>query len=256
TDPFVGCREKHPAQRGVRDCVPNGSSDRTTPVLIRRHTHLRGGPFVQPAARAVARIVHGSGDRVTGPQVALQLVHAAGIRIGLRTDPQNCLESSLQVKWTLAELCAQPLQGDRFVEMLLNVPANGLHHLLLRIAAEGTRAAAQAGAVAGFFRIIDSTKKGDVFTPRPTCRTGWPAINARRRHCKNKLSVLARVTIHHCLPLLVFVKTRHLNWLCRVEYLSCVHNEQSLCGVVSVGHPDLAVKPLFRHYAWHGAANT
>jgi hypothetical protein len=67
----------------------------------------------------------------------------------------------------LVKLGTEPRQRDRLVKMLLDVAANGFHHLHLPIAACRSRAAAQAGAIAGAFGFIRLAEEHHIFTPRP-----------------------------------------------------------------------------------------
>src|SRR5436309_12691937 len=65
---------------------------------------------------------------MTSLQVALELIHAAGIGIGAGRNSQDRFERALQMEGALAEGLTQPSQGDRLIEMLLDVAADSLHH--------------------------------------------------------------------------------------------------------------------------------
>jgi hypothetical protein len=79
----------------VGEGVAEDSGDGSSAVLVRRHTKLGGGSLVETAAGAVACVVHGTCDRVPGLQVALELVHAAGVGIGTWCDSEHRLERPL-----------------------------------------------------------------------------------------------------------------------------------------------------------------
>ena len=79
---------------------------------------------------------------MTGLQVALELIHAAGIGIGAGRNSQDRFERALQMEGALAEGLTQPSQGDRLIEMLLDVAADSLHHFHLRVSADSPGAAA------------------------------------------------------------------------------------------------------------------
>ena len=87
-------------------------------------------------------------------RLLLELVHAAGVGVGSRRDAEHALESSLQMKWALMKFRSQTRQGKRFVQVLLDVAAHGLHRFRRAVAADRLRPAAQAGTVAGFLGLI------------------------------------------------------------------------------------------------------
>src|SRR5271157_3136505 len=104
---------------------------------------------------------------------------------------------------TLPKLLAQTLQRDRLIEVLLDVAADGFDRIRLRIAAELSGPAAQAGAKSGFFRLLRTREELHILAPgaaRPTRRS---AINASRGDGKNKLSVAMGVACDHSVPALI-----------------------------------------------------
>src|SRR5262249_52964076 len=133
-----------------------------------------------------------------------------------------------------------------------NVAAHRLHHFGRPIAPDCSRSAAQAGAITRLLRLVGFAEKRDIVATGTPGGAGWPAIHAGRGHSKDELSILVDVAGQHCLPLvfvLALVNRGHLRRFCQVEYRIACHNEESLCRVPNMGHPDLAVKTRFLSYA-------
>ncbi len=124
---------QHASQRRIGAGVADRRGDGAATVFVGRHAQLRRGALVEAAARAVAGVVHRAGDGVPGLQIALELVHAAGIGIGPGRDAQHCFECALQMKGTLAKFRSQAAQRDRFIQMALDIAAYGLDHFRLRL---------------------------------------------------------------------------------------------------------------------------
>jgi hypothetical protein len=137
---------------------------------------------------------------VPGSQITFKLVEPAGVGIRARGDAQHGFEGPLQVKGTLAKGSPKASQGDGFVQMLLDITANRLHHFDLRISGNGARAAAKAGAVAGFFGLVRLTVESYVLATRTPRRTGWPAIYAGGRNCEDEHSVISRISRFYGVP--------------------------------------------------------
>src|SRR5882762_7851439 len=57
-------------------------------------------------------------------QVALELVHPAGIGIFLRRNAERCLEGALEVEGAHTEGVTKSVEGDRFVKMALDIAAD------------------------------------------------------------------------------------------------------------------------------------
>src|SRR5207244_13124798 len=102
---------------------------------------------------------------MTGLQVALELIHAAGIGIGAGRNSQDRFERALQMEGALSEGLAQPSQGDRLIEMLLNVAVQSLHHSHLRISADSGGTAASTSTIAGFLSLIVLAERNDILAP-------------------------------------------------------------------------------------------
>src|SRR5439155_27338944 len=102
---------------------------------------------------------------MTGLQVALELIHAAGIGIGAGRNSQDRFERSLQMEGALAEGLTQPSQGDRLIELLLDVAAYRLHHFHLRVSADSQRTTAKTGTIAGSRGPIGLAETSNVIAP-------------------------------------------------------------------------------------------
>src|SRR5258708_6949576 len=110
----------------------------------------------------------------------------------------------------LPKLCAQASQRDRFIQMLLDVTADGLNHLLSRISANRLGPAAQACAEAGFLSLLRHAEKSHVLAARALRGAGRAAIHAGRGHSENKFAVAGAVARQHRLPPRVFYDLWHL----------------------------------------------
>src|SRR5438445_827626 len=205
TDALVGSRYQHAAHRGLGESVANRCRDRSSAVLVRRHSKLGGSPLVKTAARPVACVIHGPSDRMPGLQVALEQVHAAGISVGARRDSEHSLECALQVKRTLVEDLGQARQRDWFIQMLLDVPANALHGLQLCAARGRFRPATQAGTIACSLRFFGSPVEGHILTAWMLGRARRPAKNSGGRDGKNKFAILSGIACEYRLPPVVIV---------------------------------------------------
>ena len=84
---FIGGCNQHAPKGRIGAGVANLCRYCAPPILVRRHAELRRSTLIQSAARAVSRVVHRTRNRMTGAQIALKLIHAAGIGIGFRRDP-------------------------------------------------------------------------------------------------------------------------------------------------------------------------
>ena len=78
----------------------------------------------------------------------------------------------------LAEFRSQPAQRDRFIQVALDVTADGLDHFRLLVAADCFRTAAQAGTVAGFFGFIGLVKESNILPARTPRGAGGAAIHS------------------------------------------------------------------------------
>jgi len=144
--------------------------------------------------------------------------------------------------------------------MLLDVTAYRLRDFGCAMASDRLGPAAQASAVASILSLIGLGEKGDVRAARTPGRTGRAAVYASRRHCKNKVSIVAGVAGQNGLPaqiLILFVILVaaallircHLYRFRQVEYRIGCHNVVSLGQRFLADHPDLAVKANFLRYA-------
>jgi len=144
--------------------------------------------------------------------------------------------------------------------MLLDVTADHLRDFGCAVASDRSGPAAQASAVAGFLSLIGLGEKGNVRAAGTARRTGRAAVYASRRHCKNKVPIVARVAGQNGLPaqiLILFVILVaaallircHLHRFRQVEYRIGCHNVVSLGQRFVVDHPDLAAKANFLRYA-------
>ncbi len=150
---FVGSSDEHESQRrtgemAAKDGVADDGGDGAAAVFLRGHAELRGGAFVEAAAGAVSGGVEGGGDVVAGLQVVLDLAEADGIDVGLGGNSEEGLEGALQVERAAVELAGEALEGERLVDVLLDVTAEGAHERGLGIAVDGFGAATEAGAIA------------------------------------------------------------------------------------------------------------
>ncbi len=175
---FFSGGNQHAPQRRIGAGIADGRGDGAATIFVRSHAQLGGGALVQAAAGAVAGVVHGAGDGVAGLQIALELVHAAGVGVGARRDAKHGLERALQMERALAELRSQAAQRDRFVQMPLDVAADRLDHLRLLVAANRLRTATQAGAEAGFLGFIGTAEESNVFPARTPRGAGGAAIDS------------------------------------------------------------------------------
>src|SRR5580658_2246374 len=107
------------------------------------------------------------------------------------------------MKRAFPEDLPQTIERNRLIEMLFNVAADLLGGIRLRIAAERPRPATQAGAEAGFLRLLGSRIEFHVLTPRTARRARRPAINAGTGDREDELSVAARIAPDNCIPALV-----------------------------------------------------
>jgi hypothetical protein len=145
----------------------------------------------------------------------------------------------------LAELRSEAGKGDRLIEVLLDVAAHSLDHFSLAIAANCLRAAAQAGAVAGFFGGVRSAEKSHVFPARTPGGARGAAVNSGGGDGKDEFAILVGVPSHDRLPLIVIAASggaRHVFCFREIEYRIGCHNDQRVQRGTSVGYPDLAVK--------------
>jgi len=144
--------------------------------------------------------------------------------------------------------------------MLLDVTAYRLRDFGCAMASDRLGPAAQASAVASFLSLIGLGEKRDVRAARTPGRTGRAAVYASRRHCKNKVSIMAGVAGQNGLPaqilILFFILVAaallircHLYRFRQVEYRIGCHNVVSLGQRFLADHPDLAVKANFLRYA-------
>src|SRR5206468_11211913 len=117
-NPFVGGSDKHTTKWRVGAGVANGRGNGSTAILRGFHAQLGGGTRIEATGRAIARFVHGAGDRVPRLELLAKSPHAAGIRVFLRGDPEHGLERSLQMERALAKFGAEVGERERLVEVL------------------------------------------------------------------------------------------------------------------------------------------
>src|ERR1700693_6146986 len=111
--------------------------------------------------------------------------------------------------------------------MLLDVTADLFCRVRLRIAAERPRPATQAGARAGFLRLLGTRIERHIVAPRTPRRTRRPAIDAGTGHGEDELSIANRVARDDRVPAQVIA------WLGRVgaryaHGAGCVLNEYGI----------------------------
>src|ERR1700686_4294538 len=232
TDAALSGGDQHSSQRRVGAGVANGGGNGATAILVGRHPELRGGAFVETTAGAVPGVVHGPGDRIAGLQIALQHPQAARVRVLARRDAQYRFEAALQMKRALAEFLAQPIEGQRLVEMLLDETANRLHPVRLSITVERFGAATKTGAISRLLGLFGLMEELNVFPAGTARRTRRPAIHAPTRHGENELSVAGSLAGYHGIPALVVGYSRfglrggHQAFRC--EYGIGGHSKKSL----------------------------
>src|SRR5882724_3843329 len=140
----------------------------------------------------------------------------------------------------LVKLSSQLREGDRFVEVTLDIAAHGLDQIRLRTA-NSLRAAAQAGPVSGFFCFFRLVEESYILPAGTARRARGTAVHSGRGDGKYELAVLRRVTICDCLPLLGFGVSRHIYRFCKVEYRIACHGHKVI-RIGNVDYPVLAVK--------------
>jgi len=112
--------------------------------------------------------------------------------------------------------------------MLLDITANRLHHLHLRTAGNGARAAAKASAVAGFFSLLGLAIESYILATRSPRGAGWSAIYAGGRDSENEHSVITRISSLNRVPPAKFGGASHLGEFRPVEYRIGRHSVQRL----------------------------
>jgi hypothetical protein len=146
------------------------------------------------------------------------------------------------MKGALAKCSAKASQSDGLIQMLLDMTANRLHHFRLRISGYGARAAAETGAVTGFFGLFRLAVKNHILATRTPRRARWPAINAGGRDCEDEHSVIPCISSLYGVPPANFGGVAHLGKFRPVEYRIGRHSVPRLRLRGGMGYPNLAVK--------------
>src|SRR6266496_5024703 len=103
----------------------------------------------------------------------------------------------------LVKCLAQPSERQRFVEMLLDEPADRLHHVGLGVPRERFWTATQASTISCALSRLWRRKELHIFPARPPGGARRPAINSGGCNCENELPVVRSVARHHSVPTLV-----------------------------------------------------
>src|SRR5437660_9653834 len=102
---------------------------------------------------------------------------------------------------TEVKLLTQVCEAQWSIQMHLNIAANLLDHLCLKLRLAGVlRIAAPTRSKSCSFSLFHLAEKGDLLTTRPTSGTRRTTINARRTHCKHKRPISRSVSRYNCLP--------------------------------------------------------
>src|SRR5690242_155356 len=103
------------------------------------------------------------------------------------------------------KLRAQISQADRPFQVLLDITADALRDLHLRIGLRHLAwSAALARAIPGLLRRIRRRKERDILALWPLRWAGWLTIDAGRTYRHEKHAVSAAILLHNCLPVLLF----------------------------------------------------
>src|SRR5215469_17488090 len=251
-DSFIGGSDQHAAQRRSDAGVTDGSSDRSTAVLVGRHTEVRRSALVKATAGTISGVVEGAGHVVPGAQILLQVTHPARVGVGFWTDSQCPLECALQMERALPKLIAESRQGNGLVQILFDEAANILHQAGLGIGSSGLRLAAQTGAKAGTLGGLRRAKEGYVFAARTLCRTRRPAVDAGGRDGKEKLAISAGIAGGNRVPPLLlrrrFVACNHVEFSFP-EYRIGSHDSRAYAGWALTNIRSLRSNQVFRHHA-------
>jgi hypothetical protein len=117
------------------------------------------------------------------------------------------LKGPLEVVWAQVKLLTQLDEAQWSVQVHLNIVANLLDHLCLRLWHAGVLwIAAPTGSKSFSFSLFRLTEKGDLLTTRSTGGTRWTTIDASGTYSEHERSISRSISRHDCLPALLFVQ--------------------------------------------------
>lgn len=174
-------------------------------ITPRGHTQLGRGFFIYPAAGTKTGLVDRVSHRHAVTQGMLELIDAAGFGVFQRRDTHITFEGPLQIRQAEVELPAQGLQRQRLVGMLVDVVADRPHQLKLGVVAGvGIGVAAFARAKASLPRQFGQFEEDDVLPFGCPRRARRAAVDARRAHSQEKLTVKSGVFVETRFPKYLF----------------------------------------------------
>src|SRR5579872_5394931 len=149
---------------------------------------------------------------------------------------------------TLVKFFSQPSQGERLIQVALDVAAHGFHDFQ-RSVYDRFWPASQAGAKARFFRFVRLKKELYVLALGAASRARWSAVHSGGRDGEYKIAVVTGITRLNCLPergliffALILLNCCHFIGFREIKYRIACHHAGSIGRRSSVDHPDLAVK--------------
>src|SRR5579872_3665752 len=151
------------------------------------------------------------------------------------------------MKWALVKFFSQPSQGERLIQVALDVAAHGFHDFQRSVYGR-FRPASQARAKARFFRFVRLTKELYVLALGAASRARWLAVHSGGRDSKDKIAVVAGIASLDRIPVcgLIFLfrlpSSAHFIRFREIQYRIACHHAGSIRRRSSVDHPDLAVK--------------
>src|ERR1035438_3401846 len=185
----------------------DGQTLATLTILVWRHSKMNVCALVHAARRAVACLIHGLSHFARSPQFFFELFHSLCVQVLLRRKPGLGFEGPLEIKGTHSGKRGQIAQPQRFVGMLVHVPAYVADSLRRRIGAALSQRPASStwtkAILLGFGRTL---VEPDVLAERLTRSTGRLAIDAGREDAEKKPSVLTGIALLYCSPALVVVQ--------------------------------------------------
>src|SRR5271167_4705142 len=118
TDTAFRSAHQQPAQRAVSDRVADSHATSSFAIGRGRHSHPRGGAFVERAAGAVAGVVKRSRYVLTFPQPRLDSRQALGVSVLPRRNAHHALEAALNLVGVRAHPLAECCQSRSSVAFI------------------------------------------------------------------------------------------------------------------------------------------
>src|SRR5690554_5621149 len=186
--------DKNCAERTLAYCEADGGVRSAGTPLARRHAQHAIDFGIETAARCVAGVKNGSGDRLVGIQFLMQSGSTQCAAPFLRCESRNVAKGLTQMRWRgLYDLCECVERGELFGGFEMFAGGCDQRRFALR-GARFIRSATFAGTKAGGLCVCRGIEEFNIFPQRCARSAGWAAINIGGTYGVNEVSVGGGVT--------------------------------------------------------------